>query len=222
MSHICADKNWFSEKGHKYGQNWTAIWNANEHSQTLFNWYPLGTGVELKWKEVVLYVGCVLCNILCITRMVWYPTFYKRKKLFPVLALWLFDRYIRRKADSTKLSRQGSFIILWNMGKGWTINLVGLKKKFIWCLVNMQDKCWMLSRKSQTDKRQLKKCLNFFGLMQYNSLSPLETVGSIQAWVTSENEVSDLSLISSGHLFTLQSHNIIWQEWQPSYWGRLG
>lgn len=58
--------------------------------------------------------------------------------------------------------------------------------------------------------------------MQYASLSPLETVGSIQVWVTSGNEVSELWLISSGHLSTLQSHCVMWQGWPAVVSARLG
>lgn len=68
----------------------------------------------------------------------------------------------------------------------------------------------------------MEKYLHFFGLMQYASLSPLETVGSIQVWVTSGNEVSELWLFSSGHLSTLQSHSVMWQGWPAVVSGRLG
>lgn len=100
--------------------------------------------------------------------------------------------------------------------KVWTTNLKKQESKpnLYDALANPSNRGLHVDQKNLNRQEAVgeKKNLHFFGLMQYDSLSPLETLGSIQVWIVSGKNVSELRPVSSGNLSTLWSHRVTWWE----------
>lgn len=97
--------------------------------------------------------------------------------------------------------------------KVWTTNLKKQESKpnLYDALANPSNRGLHVDQKNLNRQEAVgeKKPLHFFGLMQYDSLSPLETLGSIQVWIVSGKNVSELRPVSSGHC--LRYEVVVWR-----------
>lgn len=152
--------------------------------------------------HILLYMWCR--NTSCDTSLLYFGSLFKIKRWSEVLcigsAVHFLDRLNRKILFSScePAALKGveeSIIILGNMAKSELSISEKEESKTDLCdaLANMRNRGCMLIGETWASRRWWEKYLHFFGLMQYASLSPLETVGSIQVWVT-----SGMRLASSG------------------------